>query len=110
MTISLCKHSHPVQPPAGTVLRPGPCTGCGITWNQVQDELRRQEDALINGTAHEGTCPDCGETRTLLRFQTPAQPWDDFDYEPPVSFLCIGCYNTAAVAFNEATAALFRAA
>ncbi|MER7507020.1 hypothetical protein ABTX82_01525 [Streptomyces lavendulae] len=107
MTVSLCKHSHPVQPPVGTILRPGPCTDCGITWDEVQDEVRRQEDALINGTAHEGTCPDCGQHRTLLRFQPPSQPWEPFDYEPPVSFLCLDCYNAAAIEFNAGLAAVY---
>ncbi|MGW4050853.1 hypothetical protein ACWENA_08465 [Streptomyces sp. NPDC004779] len=108
MTVSLCKHSHPIQPPHGSFSHPGDCTSCGITWDAVQDELRQQEQAIIQGTSRTGTCPDCQQERTLLRFQPPAQPWDPFDFEPPVSFLCLDCYNTAAVAYNESIASLLR--
>lgn len=107
--VSLCKHSFPCQPPHGSILRPGPCD-CGLTYAQHEAELRRQEEALIVGTARDGQCPDCGHDRRLFRFQTPAQPWHDPDYEPPVTFLCMGCYNAAADAHNQTVAALFEEA
>lgn len=100
MTVSLCKHSHPLQPPLGSILRPGDCTRCGMTWNQVQAELQRQEEALIVNTAHEGTCPVCAKQRRLYRFQAPDQPWTPIGYEEPVSFLCVDCYNAAADEHN----------
>jgi hypothetical protein len=106
MTVSLCHHSHIVLPPHGSIFNPGPCTNCGITWDQVQDEIRRQEEALILGTAHDGTCPDCSQQRRLFRFQPPARPWHDFDYEPPVTFLCLRCWNNAADAEDQAADAL----
>ncbi len=94
--VSLCKHSFPVQPPLGSIFRPGDCDRCGTTWNDVQAELQRQEEALINGTAHEGICPDCGQQRRLIRFQPEDKPWTPIGFEEPVTFLCIDCWNTAA--------------
>lgn len=95
MTVSFCKHSFPVQPPHGSIIRPGDCPGCGMTWNQSQAELRKQEEALILGTSHDGTCPDCRQPRRLFRFQPQDKPWTDFGYEEPVTFLCMGCWNAA---------------
>lgn len=95
MTVSLCKHSFPVQPPHGSLARPGDCVGCGITWNQVQAELRKQEEALILGTSRDGQCPNCRHTRRLFRFQPQDKPWTPIGYEEPVTFLCIGCWNNA---------------
>ncbi|TXS14022.1 hypothetical protein EAO70_20790 [Streptomyces sp. adm13(2018)] len=106
MTVSLCKHSHIVLPPHGSIFRPSDCTRCGLSYNAIQEELQLQKEALIHGASKTGTCPDCQQERTLLRFQPPEQPWDPFDYEPPVSFLCLPCYNTAAVAYNESIAGL----
>ncbi|MFE9064855.1 hypothetical protein [Streptomyces violaceusniger] len=106
MTVSLCKHSHPVQPPHGSMFRPGACTGCGATWNQVQAELRKQEEALILGTSHDGTCPDCRQPRRLFRFQPQDKPWTPIGYEEPISFLCIGCWNTATEADHASFHAL----
>ncbi|MGW7688905.1 hypothetical protein ACWGMA_08425 [Streptomyces asiaticus] len=96
MTVSLCKHSHPIQPPLGTIIRPGACSGCGATWNQVQAELRKQEEALILGTSRDGHCPDCRQPRRLFRWQPQDKPWTPIGYEEPVSFLCSGCWNAAA--------------
>lgn len=109
MTISLCKHSFPVQPPLGSIFRPGDCVRCGDTWNEVQAELQRQEEALILGTSHDGTCPDCGQQRRLLRFQPEDKPWTEIGYEEPVTFLCIDCWNTAADADNANFQALLNA-
>ncbi|NYV73109.1 hypothetical protein [Streptomyces sp. UH6] len=107
MKVSLCKHSYPVQPPRGSMLHPGDCTGCGITWNQRQAELRKQDEALIVGSSRDGKCPDCSHTRRLFRFQPPAQPWHEPDYEPPVTFLCMGCWDKAAEAHDEKVKALY---
>lgn len=101
MTVSLCHHSHCVLPPNGSIFKPGPCTNCGITWDAVQDELLRQERALIEGSARHGDCPDCGQHLKLYRYQEPSQPWDDFHYEPPISFLCAGCHDTAIDRYND---------
>lgn len=100
MTVSLCKHSHPVQPPLGSILRPGDCDRCGMTWNQVQAELQRQEEALIVGTSHDGNCPDCSRPKRLYRFQPDDKPWTPIGYEEPVTFLCADCWNNAAEADN----------
>lgn len=110
-TVSLCKHSFPCQPPHGSIFRPGPCVGCGTTWQAAQDELARQEKALILGSARDGECPNCHQQRCLYRFQAPEQPWHDFDYEPPIVFLCADCWNDArdeennllAIALADAT-------
>jgi hypothetical protein len=108
--VSLCKHSFPCQPPHGSIFRPGDCTGCGITYEAAQAELLRQEEALIVGTSHEGKCPGCGHTRRLYRFQPPAQPWHEPDYEPPVTFLCTDDFNAAADAHNAMVNNLFEEA
>jgi hypothetical protein len=108
--VSLCRHSFPCQPPHGSIFRPGACVGCGITYSQHEAELRRQEEALIVGSAHDGKCPSCGHARRLFRFQPPAQPWDEPDYEPPVTFLCIDDFNAAADAHNETVNRLFEEA
>jgi hypothetical protein len=100
MTVSLCKHSHPVQPPLGSIIRPGDCDRCGMTWNQVQAELQRQEEALIAGTSHDGNCPTCSRQRRLYRFQPDDKPWTPIGYEEPVTFLCADCWNAAAEADN----------
>lgn len=105
----LCKHSFPCQPPHGSIFRPGPC-GCGLTYEQHEAELRRQEEALIVGTSRDGQCPDCNRTRRLYRFQPPAQPWHEPDFEPPVTFLCNGCFNAAADAHNAMVNGLFEEA
>ncbi|MFE5368119.1 hypothetical protein [Streptomyces mirabilis] len=110
MTVSLCKHSHPVQPPLGSMGRPGDCTDCGMTWNQVQAELRKQEEALILGTAHDGKCPHCGQTRRLFRFQPQDKLWTPIGYEEPVTFLCITDWNAAADDDHNTTHALFEQA
>jgi len=107
---SLCKHSFPCQPPHGSIFRPGDCTGCGITYSQHEAELRRQEEALIVGSARDGQCPDCDRTRRLFRFEPPAQPWHEPGTELPVTFLCTDCFNTAVDAHNATVNALFEEA
>lgn len=88
MTVSLCKHSFPVQPPHGSMSRPGPCVGCGITWDDCQADLARQEAALIAGTAHEGTCARCHQPRRV--FNTPS------DWGRVPAPLCSRCWSTYA--------------
>ena len=108
--VSLCKHSFPCQPLHGSIFNPGPCVGCGLTYAELQTELRRQEEALIVGTSHDGKCPACGKVRRLFRFQPPTQPWNEPGYEPPVSFLCIDDFNAAVDAHNEMVNAAFEEA
>ena len=110
MTVSLCKHSFPCQPPHGSIFRPGDCAGCGITYSQHEAELQRQEEALIVGSSRDGQCPDCNRTRRLFRFQPPAQPWNEPDAELPVTFLCVDCWNAAADAHNAMVDAVFEEA
>lgn len=110
MNVSLCKHSFPCQPPHGSIIRPGNCVGCGITYDQHQAELIRQEEALIVGSSYDGQCPDCDQQTRLFRWQAPAQPWDEPGVEKPVTFLCTACYNTAVDAENALVNALFNAA
>ncbi|MDI5965811.1 hypothetical protein [Streptantibioticus silvisoli] len=107
MNVSLCKHSHPCQPPLGSITRPGPCVDCGTSWGAVQDELARQQQALILGTVRTGECPDCAQVKKLFRFQAEEQPWHEFGVQLPITFLCIDCWNTAAASENAFTAALF---
>ena len=33
VTALRCDHQHPVQPPQGSLTRPGPCTACGTPWD-----------------------------------------------------------------------------
>jgi hypothetical protein len=110
MTISLCKHSFPCQPPHGSIFRPGDCTGCGITYNALQAELRKQEQAYIIGTSRDGACPDCHKDRRLFRWQPQEQPWHEIGVELPVTFVCIDCWNAATTADNALAAALFEEA
>lgn len=107
MTVSLCKHGFPIQPPQGSIVNPGPCTDCGITYDACQSGLRKQEEALIMGTAHDGTCPDCRQPRRLFRYQPQEQPWREIGAEMPVSFRCLRCWNATADAENAYTTALF---
>lgn len=110
MTVSLCKHSFPCQPPHGSIFRPGDCTGCGITYSEHEAELLRQEEALIVGSSRDGQCPDCDQTKRLFRWQAPAQPWDEPDVEKPITFLCIDCFNIAVDAHNALVNGLFEEA
>lgn len=109
MKVSLCKHSFPCQPPHGSIFRPGPCE-CGLTYTEHEAELQRQEEALIVGSSYDGQCPDCDRQKRLFRWQPPAQPWDEPDYEPPVTFLCTDDYNAAVDAHNEMVNNLFQEA
>ncbi|MFJ4624274.1 hypothetical protein [Streptomyces sp. NPDC088812] len=93
MTVSLCKHSHPVQPPHGSIVNPGNCAGCGTSWADVQLELDRQEMLLRLGTAHENACAWCKQTRTVFRYVREQQPWDEA--EPPVIWLCARDWSRA---------------
>lgn len=93
MKVSLCKHSHPVQPPHGTLASPGPCARCGTTWADVQAELDRQENALRLGTAHESICTWCHQRRVVFRYVREQQPWDE--QAPPVLWLCARDWSTA---------------
>lgn len=97
MNVSLCKHSFPIQPPLGSLARPGNCTSCDTSWNEVQADLQRQSEALIIGTSRDGTCPDCSQPRRLFRYQPQDKPWTPIGYEP-ISFLCIDCWNAATEA------------
>ena len=110
MKVSLCKHSFPCQPPHGSIFRPGPCVGCGITYDEHQAELLRQEEALIVGSSRDGQCPDCTRQKRLFRWQPPAQPWDEPGVEKPVTFLCMDCYNAAVDAHNAMVNSLFEEA
>jgi hypothetical protein len=109
MTVSLCKHSFPCQPPHSSIFRPGPCD-CGITYNEHQAELQQQEEALIVGSSYDGHCPDCTRQKRLFRWEAPAQPWDEPSVEKPVSFLCMDCYNAAVDAHNATVNAVFEEA
>lgn len=102
--VSLCKHSFPIQPPHGSIVRPGDCTGCGVTWNAIQAELAQQlaqrEVDLCNRTAHEGRCTSCALPRMVFRYQREAHPWEPED--PPAHWLCTTCWGNAQ-ATEEAT-------
>lgn len=93
MKFSLCKHRFPVQPPHGSILRPGDCDRCGTSWADVQAELDRQQNALRLGTAHRATCAGCHLTRMVFRYQREQQPWDET--EPPVIWLCVRDWSYA---------------
>ena len=110
MKVSLCKHGFPCQPPHGSIFRPGDCTGCGLTYQQHEAELRRQEEALIVGSSRDGKCPDCNQQKRLFRWQPPGQPWDEPGAEKPITFLCMDCYNAAVDANNALVDSLFEEA
>lgn len=93
MTVSLCKHGFSVLPPHGSLARPGDCTGCGITFDAVQEELQRQDDTIRMRTAREAICQGCGRTRMVFRYQPEQQPWDET--EPAVRWLCIPDWSRA---------------
>lgn len=93
MTVSLCKHSHPVQPPHGSILNPGDCARCGTPWAEVQRDLDRQEILLRLGTAHEAVCAWCHQTRIVFRYAREQQPWDET--EPSVIWLCARDWSRA---------------
>lgn len=93
MTISLCKHSFPVQPPHGSLAQPGDCVGCGTPWADVQADLDRQENRLRLGTAHPDTCAWCRQPRMVFRYQREQQPWEQD--EPPVIWLCTRDWSRA---------------
>ncbi|NJQ04241.1 hypothetical protein [Streptomyces lonarensis] len=94
MTISLCKHSFSVLQPY-SLFRPSPCIHCNLTHADREEELQQQKLALIHGTAHDGKCGHCGQTRRLYRWQPAEQPWHEVGVELPVSFLCIEGWNAA---------------
>jgi hypothetical protein len=96
MTISLCRHRFPIQPPDGWIGAPGDCRGCGATWAAVQDDLQRQQDTIRMHTAHDGECSACRKPRMLFNYQREQQPWEDT--EPPVRWLCIPCWSLAKTA------------
>lgn len=105
MTVSLCKHAFPIQPPHGSLARPGDCSRCGATWQTVQEELWRQEDTIRMRTAHEGQCGSCGKTRMVFGYQREQRPWDET--EPPMRWLCIPCWGQAKTAEEETGFATF---
>lgn len=90
MTVSLCKHGFPVQPPHGSLAHPGPCSGCGLTWDDCQRELEEQETRVRAGTAAPGRCEHCGLNRTLFAFTEPARPWTD---QQATARLCVPCWS-----------------
>lgn len=101
MTVSLCKHSFPLQPPHGSLGNPGDCTGCGITYNAWEDELAAQEQRVRVGTAARGTCQGCWlPDRMLFTFKATERPWHGFDTDdvPQPSRLCTPCWSTATQA------------
>lgn len=92
MNVSFCKHSFPVQPPHGSLAHPGDCA-CGLTYVEAQAELNRQALLYRLGTAHDGVCQGCGQTRLLFRYQPEQQPWDV--EEPAVRWLCTPDWSRA---------------
>ncbi|MGW4834709.1 hypothetical protein [Streptomyces globisporus] len=105
-TVSLCKHRFPIQPPLGSLGRPGNCSSCGATWDAVQAELQRQAESLIVSSSRDGNCPDCTRRRRLFRYQPFDKPWTPVGYEEPVTFLCTDCWNTATDTDREGCRAL----
>jgi hypothetical protein len=72
-TTRVHEHSFPVQPPEGSIMRPGPCRTCGKTW-----ELNQAEKAMAGALAAmemAGMPPRptvvclCGSTRFYDQFQ-----------------------------------------
>lgn len=92
MIVSLCKHRFPVQPPHGSLAHPGDCP-CGLTFADAEAELDRQAMLLRLGTAHDGLCRGCGQTRLLFRYQPEQQPWEQD--EPAVRWLCARDWSRA---------------
>ncbi|MGW0837105.1 hypothetical protein [Streptomyces prunicolor] len=92
MTVSFCKHGFPLQPPLGSLAHPGDCA-CGVTYADAHAELDRQAMLLRLGTAHEGACDGCGQTRLLFRYQPEQQPWGAD--EAAVRWLCTPDWSKA---------------
>ncbi|MFJ2259514.1 hypothetical protein ACIOKD_14430 [Streptomyces sp. NPDC087844] len=82
-----------MQPPLGSLVHPGDCTCCGISWPDHQLELDRQEVLLRLGTAHEGVCKQCGQKRIVFRYVREQQPWEQD--EPPVMWFCARDWSIA---------------
>ncbi|MFJ4418230.1 hypothetical protein [Streptomyces sp. NPDC088925] len=99
MTISLCKHSFPIQPPLGSMAWPGDCTSCGLTWAAAQAELERQAEQVRLATAHECRCDFCAKPRVVFQFQREQAPWEET--EPPVRWLCTHCWGAAQTTAEE---------
>ncbi|WP_435246391.1 hypothetical protein [Streptomyces sp. NRRL F-5630] len=99
MTISLCKHGFPIQPPLGSMASPGDCTGCGLTWAASQIELERQAERVRLATAHEGRCEFCAKSAVVFQFQREQAPWEET--EPAVRWLCIPCWGQAKTTAEE---------
>ncbi|MFF1284369.1 hypothetical protein ACFVY4_26955 [Streptomyces sp. NPDC058299] len=97
MTLSLCKHSFPVQPPAGSIVHPGDCTGCGITYLDRQAELDAQEERVRLGTAARGRCEGCRiPDRMLFTLVPEPRPWHGFGDDAPANLrLCTPCWSAA---------------
>jgi len=50
------KHAHPVQPPHGSIFRPGPCRICGTTYERARAEKALADaQAAMAATDPEGT-------------------------------------------------------
>jgi len=55
-----CEHSHPCNPPGGTLWAPGPCTHCGMPFGAsaaVADHLREPLAAWLDNAAYWATRP-----------------------------------------------------
>ncbi|GGS98818.1 hypothetical protein GCM10010156_66180 [Planobispora rosea] len=51
-----CEHSHPCQPPEGTLFEPGPCKHCGTPWvvttaQGMSEPLRAELAKLLESAA-----------------------------------------------------------
>ncbi len=96
----LCKHAFPIQPPHGSILRPGDCTGCGITYAERERELDAAAAAYRAGTAHRGYCPRCRQNdRMLFIFIQEPRPWDCSE---PRVFLCGPCWSATTLEEEKA--------
>ncbi|MER5277736.1 hypothetical protein ABT025_18530 [Streptomyces sp. NPDC002809] len=109
MTLSLCKHRFPLIAPGGSFFHPGDCDRCGLTWAAGQAELDRQTEQIRLNTAHEGNCEYCTKRAVIFQFQRESMPWDEAD--PPVHWLCPGCWSGASevadgLTYSEISAAL----
>ncbi|WP_333745789.1 hypothetical protein [Streptomyces sp. IBSBF 2950] len=95
MRLSLCKHAFPVQPPRGSSVHPGDCTGCGMTYAAHALALEEQEGRHRIATAARGRCERCClPGRMLFTFTPTPGPWGG---EVDSHRLCTPCWSAAKV-------------
>ena len=79
-TVLRCDHLHPVQPPEGSLAKPGDCRMCGAPFNpEFVNGIERVAVPLAAWL--EGSAEDLGGAEEYLaRTAPPEEVFDPFDY------------------------------